>query len=46
MKKTTRLQVTFREHPVGSLSLTPDNRLCVFEYDKKTVMMWSKCIVG
>ena len=34
MKKTEKLSVMFRGRPVGSLSLTPDNRLNVFEYDK------------
>lgn len=34
MKKTEKLQVSFRGRQVGTLSLTPDNRLNVFEYDK------------
>lgn len=34
MEKIQKLYVTFRDQPVGSLSLTPDNRLCAFEYDK------------
>ncbi len=34
MKKTEKLKVMFHERPVGYLSLTPDNRLNVFEYDK------------
>lgn len=34
MRKTEKLKVMFREHAVGTLSLTPDNRLNVFEYDK------------
>lgn len=34
MKKTDRLDVTFRGRKVGSLALTPDGRLNVFEYDK------------
>lgn len=34
MKKTEKLKVMFRGQMVGSLSLTPDNRLNVFEYDK------------
>lgn len=34
MKKTEKLKVMFHERPVGLLSLTPDNRLNVFEYDK------------
>lgn len=34
MKKTEKLKVMFHGRPVGVLSLTPDNRLNVFEYDK------------
>lgn len=34
IKKTEKLRVMFRARPVGLLSLTPDNRLNVFEYDK------------
>lgn len=34
MKNTGKLKVIFREQMVGALSLTPDNRLNVFEYDK------------
>lgn len=34
MRKTEKLKVMFREHAVGTLSLTPDNRMNVFEYDK------------
>lgn len=34
MKKTGKLKVGFRGQTVGTLSLTPDNRLNVFEYDK------------
>ncbi len=34
MKKTEKLNVMFRGRLVGRLSLTPDNRLNVFEYDK------------
>lgn len=37
MKKTVKLQVLFREQPVGTLSLTPDNRLNAFEYDKSWI---------
>lgn len=37
MKKTDRLQVKYHEDLVGILSLTPDNRLCVFEYDKEWI---------
>ena len=34
MRKTEKLKVMFRGGMVGRLSLTPDNRLNVFEYDK------------
>ncbi len=34
MKKTEKLKVMFHGRPVGILTLTPDNRLNVFEYDK------------
>ena len=34
MKKIEKLKVMFHGKPVGVLSLTPDNRLNVFEYDK------------
>lgn len=34
MRKTEKLKVMFRGGMVGTLSLTPDNRLNVFEYDK------------
>lgn len=37
MKKTEKLKVTFRGQTVGALSLTPDNRLNVFEYDKSWI---------
>lgn len=33
MKRTELLQVRYRDIPVGTLSLSPDNRLCIFEYD-------------
>ena len=33
MKKIDRLSVKFHDRNVGTMSLTPDNRLCVFEYD-------------
>lgn len=35
MKKIDRLQVKFNGNNVGILSLTPDDRLCVFEYDRE-----------
>ena len=34
MKKIEHLFVKFHDQNVGTLSLSPDNRLCVFEYDK------------
>lgn len=37
MKKTDKLQVQFRGRKVGTLSLTPDNRLNVFEYDSSWI---------
>lgn len=33
MKKTDKLKVKYNTQTVGTLSLTPDNRLCAFEYD-------------
>lgn len=38
MRKTENLKVSFRGETVGSLSLTPDNRLNVFEYDKAWIV--------
>lgn len=37
MKKTSKLRVSFRQQPVGTLSLTSDNRLNVFEYDRSWI---------
>ncbi|MBD5248862.1 MAG: type II toxin-antitoxin system HipA family toxin [Barnesiella sp.] len=34
IKRTEKLTVMFHERTVGTLSLTPDNRLNIFEYDK------------
>ena len=34
MKKIERLNVEYHDRKVGVLSLTPDNRLCAFEYDR------------
>ncbi|MDE6266466.1 MAG: type II toxin-antitoxin system HipA family toxin [Muribaculaceae bacterium] len=34
MTRTEKLKVMFHERTVGSLTLSPDNRLNVFEYDK------------
>lgn len=35
MKHTDKLYVKYHGENVGILSLTPDNKLCVFEYDKR-----------
>lgn len=35
MKSINKLSVIYHNRPVGSLSMTPDNRLCVFQYDKE-----------
>lgn len=32
---TDRLTVKYHGEKVGTLSLTPDNRLCAFEYDRE-----------
>lgn len=34
MKKIELLKVKYHDQTVGMLSLTPDNKLCAFEYDK------------
>lgn len=34
MKSINRIRVTYHNATVGSLSMTPDNRLCAFQYDK------------
>ena len=34
MKKVECLTVKYHDHIVGTLSLTPDDKLCAFEYDK------------
>ncbi|MBR6339958.1 MAG: HipA N-terminal domain-containing protein, partial [Alloprevotella sp.] len=34
MDKIDKLIVNYHDRKVGTLSLTPDNRLCAFEYDK------------
>ena len=44
MKKTEKLKVLFHGRPVGVLSLTPDNRLNVFEYDKSWLADGLMCI--
>lgn len=38
MKKIDQLKILYNDHNVGTLSLTPDNRLCVFEYDPKWIL--------
>ena len=35
MIKIDRLTVNYNDRPVGMLSLTPDNKLCAFEYAKE-----------
>jgi serine/threonine-protein kinase HipA len=35
MKSVNRLAVTYHNLSVGTLSMTPDNRLCAFQYDKE-----------
>ena len=35
MKKINSLSVKYHDRKVGIMSLTPDNRLCVFEYDRE-----------
>ncbi len=35
MKNIDKLSVKYHDRDVGTISLTPDNRLCVFEYDRK-----------
>ena len=35
---TDRLTVKYHEEVVGILSLTPDNKLCAFEYDKLFIL--------
>lgn len=34
MKSVNKLTVTYHDRIVGTLSMTPDNRLCAFQYDK------------
>lgn len=34
MKSVNKIVVTYRNETVGILSMTPDNRLCAFQYDK------------
>jgi serine/threonine-protein kinase HipA len=34
MKLVSKLKVTYRDRTVGTLSMTPDNRLCAFQYEK------------
>ena len=35
MKQIDHLTVQYHHRTVGTLSLTPDDKLCVFEYDKQ-----------
>ena len=35
MKSVNKLIVTYHSRSVGTLSMTPDNRLCAFQYEKK-----------
>ena len=35
MKQVNKLIVSFHNRKVGELSMTPDNRLCAFQYDKE-----------
>ena len=35
MKLVNKLTVTYHDRTVGALSMTPDNRLCAFQYDKE-----------
>ncbi len=35
MKSVNKLIVTYHNRNVGTLSMTPDNRLCAFQYEKK-----------
>lgn len=37
MKSIDRLQVMYHENKVGILSLTPDNKLCAFEYNPEWI---------
>lgn len=34
MRFTNKVTVTYHNRTVGTLSMTPDNRLCAFQYDK------------
>lgn len=38
MKKIDCLTVKYQDRLVGTLSLTPDNKLCAFEYDKEWLL--------
>ena len=40
MKRIDKLTVKYNGINVGTLSLTPDNRLCAFEYDKAWLTEW------
>jgi len=34
MKLVNKIIVTYHNRTVGAISMTPDNRLCAFQYDK------------
>lgn len=38
MKQINKISVFYRNRKVGELSMTPDNRLCAFEYDKEWLL--------
>ena len=35
MKSVNKLIVTYHSRSVGTFSMTPDNRLCAFQYDRE-----------
>lgn len=35
MNSISKLTVNYHNRKVGTLSMTPDNRLCAFQYDKE-----------
>lgn len=34
MKSVSKITVTYHNRTVGTLNMTPDNRLCAFQYNK------------
>lgn len=38
MKQVNKLSVQYRDQKVGELMMTPDNRLCAFQYDKSWLL--------